>query len=247
MPTWLLTRTFLLGVGLPLILLFIGVAHYVGYRKDCVQSELACRCESGDHREECAYVCTQRRDCNCEEEKREIKASILSIDAFVKAREVEITRGEKPNWTSGGRIGRVSDQGSPIVDKSIIEGRCRSIAEAIHLHELDHIQWTNSVGPCSSYTKYLYTRFILGYTAKSQNESERRAYAVESKFLELRLAELEAHCAGWLCRCNQQIYTSASDCANGCPPARLGICLAPTCLELDAKTGKWIPGRGRAF
>jgi hypothetical protein len=48
-----------------------------------------------------------------------------------------------------------------------------------------------------------------------------------------------AMCGGnWKCKCNGQMYKTASDCAASCPRASLR-CMAPTCLEMDPKTGKW--------
>ena len=49
----------------------------------------------------------------------------------------------------------------------------------------------------------------------------------------------DAMCGGnWKCKCNGQMYKTAAACAGSCPRATLG-CIAPTCLEIDPKTGKW--------
>lgn len=48
-------------------------------------------------------------------------------------------------------------------------------------------------------------------------------------------------CEQWKCRCNQQVYETAVDCAASCPPASLS-CVAPTCMKIDPKTGEVIGG-----
>jgi hypothetical protein len=48
-----------------------------------------------------------------------------------------------------------------------------------------------------------------------------------------------AMCGGnWKCKCNGQMYKTAAACAGSCPRATIR-CIAPTCLEIDPKTGKW--------
>ena len=53
----------------------------------------------------------------------------------------------------------------------------------------------------------------------------------------------DAMCGGnWKCKCNGKMYKTAVECAGNCPHASLR-CMAPTCLEINPKTGKWT-GRG---
>ncbi|MGA2434066.1 MAG: hypothetical protein ABSG25_02140 [Bryobacteraceae bacterium] len=73
--------------------------------------------------------------------------------------------------------------------------------------------------------------------------TEVEAHEAEKEFLEQELQKLEERCKqNWKCHCNQQMYPSAGACAASCPHASPN-CVAPTCLEIDPKTGKWT-GKG---
>jgi hypothetical protein len=121
---------------------------------------------------------------------------------------------------------------------------CKSIVDAVgEAHELSHerFMWINALpilgGIVASGVppeKYLLRR--LAYT-------EMLAHEEELDYLKRALARLEASCNTWKCRCNQQSYSDLIECHRFCPPAKLGQCVAPTCLEIDRKTGKWT-GKG---
>lgn|GEM_PF-5338489 len=114
---------------------------------------------------------------------------------------------------------------------------CRELSDSVEAHENYHIQTTRDI---ESGVKRLSSAVDLA------NE-EVAAYEAGLQVMRDTLQNLRKKCGNWLCRCNQQRYASAGECAAKCPPARLGKCHAPTCVELDPKTGKWKPGRGRAF
>jgi hypothetical protein len=114
---------------------------------------------------------------------------------------------------------------------------CRELADSVEAHENYHIQTTKDI---ESGRKKLTSAVDLA------NE-EVAAYEAGLQVMRNTLQNLKKKCGNWLCRCNQERYASAGECAAKCPPARLGKCVAPTCMELDPRTGKWKPGKGRAF
>jgi len=81
--------------------------------------------------------------------------------------------------------------------------------------------------------------------ARSLAREEVAAYEAGLKVLRAARDRLKDRCK-WYCKCNKQGYKSAGECAANCPRATIK-CMAPTCLELDMETGKWKPGRGRAY
>jgi len=73
--------------------------------------------------------------------------------------------------------------------------------------------------------------------------ADSHGYTAALNFLKDQLQKLELKCSQiWKCKCTQQTFPTASDCAKNCPPASLR-CIAPTCLWIDPATGKWT-GRG---
>ncbi len=113
---------------------------------------------------------------------------------------------------------------------------CKDLAEISYIHETYHR------------TKCLerMNNGISVLTPRGEAREEIAAYSQSITFLKDLLKQAESKCL-WLCRCNQERYETPVDCDKYCPHARLGKCHAPTCVELDPKTQKWIPGKGRAF
>jgi hypothetical protein len=114
---------------------------------------------------------------------------------------------------------------------------CQEIYDSAVTHENYHNQATKDI---ASGKKKLSSAVDLA-------KEEVAAYEAGLQVLRNTLDNLRKKCGAWLCRCNQQRYASAGECAAKCPPARLGKCHAPTCVQLDPKTGKWKPGKGRAY
>jgi len=119
---------------------------------------------------------------------------------------------------------------------------CDTIVSAVNdVHEADHttFMWIHAL-PILVGVSFGHPYMTL---VRNLVLTEVEAHEVEKEFLENELRELEARCnLPWKCRCNQQLYPSASECAAACPHASLR-CVAPTCLQLDRATGKWT-GKG---
>ncbi len=113
---------------------------------------------------------------------------------------------------------------------------CKELSEYAYIHETYH---------ASRCLERLRTKKVLLLTVWGEAKEELAAYGQEIQLLRVLLKKAEAKCR-WLCRCDQQKYETAQDCTNNCH-AHLGVCHIPVCVELDPKTGKWIPGKGRAF
>ncbi|MCJ7663231.1 MAG: hypothetical protein MUO24_03210 [Desulfobacterales bacterium] len=114
---------------------------------------------------------------------------------------------------------------------------CEALAKISYIHETYHVT------KCEErHDKHLGAIF----KQRGETREEVEAYTQSIALLSDLLQKAEDKCL-WLCRCNQQRYESAAACSQNCPHAQLGVCHAPTCLELDPKTQEWIPGKGRAF
>lgn len=113
---------------------------------------------------------------------------------------------------------------------------CKELAEISYIHETYHR------------TKCLerLDKGVSVLTPRGETREEIAAYSQSITLLKDLLKQAESKCL-WLCRCNQERYATPLDCDKYCPNAQLGKCHAPTCVELDSKTQKWIPGKGRAF
>jgi len=131
------------------------------------------------------------------------------------------------------KSGGLTSTGEPYVSPEVEKAECDSIVRAIKLHEMYHR---------NHYMKKVLFPALFAFTDKARARlnasSEVGAYGIEGEYLKQVLAQLKNGCT-WKCRCNGQMYKSAAACAAGCPPAKLGVCVAPTCLEIDPKTGKW--------
>ena len=113
---------------------------------------------------------------------------------------------------------------------------CLELVDSVIAHENYHIKVTKEIETGK--------RKLSSAADLAQEEVE--AYEKGLELLRNTLEKATKNCL-WLCRCNQQRYESSAACVKNCPHARLGVCHAPTCVELDPKTQKWIPGKGRAF
>ncbi|MEN6624194.1 MAG: hypothetical protein ABFD50_21930 [Smithella sp.] len=114
---------------------------------------------------------------------------------------------------------------------------CREILDSVEAHENFHIDTTKAI---ESGTKKISSAVDLA-------KEEVSAYEAGLRVMRSALENLRKKCGNWLCRCNQQRYSSAVECSAKCPPARLGKCVAPTCIQIDPKTGRAKPGLGRMF
>jgi hypothetical protein len=147
--------------------------------------------------------------------------------------------GERPpDVKDAGKVNPVDTQVTPEFEQMY----CDTIVKAVKdVHEGDHntFMWIHALPILVGVS------FGNPYTTLIRNTAltEVEAHTAEKEFLEQELAKLEERCKGnWKCRCNQQMYPSAVACAGSCPRATLS-CIAPTCLEIDPKTGKWT-GKG---
>jgi hypothetical protein len=110
---------------------------------------------------------------------------------------------------------------------------CRDLLDSVEAHENYHIQRTKDI---ESGKQKLSSAVDIA-------QEEVPAYEAGLQVLRKTRERLKNECQGnWKCRCNGQMYKTPGECANSCPHASLR-CIAPTCLEIDPKTGKWT-GKG---
>lgn len=178
---------------------------------------------------------------------RQLLADTYSSDAPSTFRE------GKQRWDryvfGGERPPNVKDAGTASVfgtnaTSEFEDAYCREIVKAVRdVHELNHerFMWINMlpllggvIASGESPEKYMLRRFAL---------AEVLAHEEELEYLQRALSRLQNTCNEWKCRCNQKMYSDVVECSRLCPPARVGQCPAPTCLEIDRKTGKWT-GKG---
>jgi hypothetical protein len=124
--------------------------------------------------------------------------------------------------------------GEPRTDPAWESQHCDAVVDANRLHEQTH---------ASDYRVGIPLLVLFGAPAKALALSEINARDKEEAFLEEKLEELRQKCGQWRCKCNGQLYQGASKCAASCPPPSLS-CMAPTCYEIDPKTGK---ATGKAY
>jgi hypothetical protein len=147
--------------------------------------------------------------------------------------------GQRPsNIQTAGTVSPIGGQSTPAFEKMYCDTIVRAVKD---VHEGDHnkFMWIHAL------PLLVGVAFGNPYTAMIRNTvlTEIEAHEAEKEYLEQELQKLEARCKQtWKCRCNQQMYPSAGACAASCPHASLS-CVAPTCLEIDPKTGKWT-GKG---
>jgi len=131
------------------------------------------------------------------------------------------------------KAGGVTGSGEPYVDPGVENRECDIVVKAVRLHEMYHR---------NHLTKKVLFPALFAFTDKAKARlmasSEVGAYEIEQEYLELALQQLKEECEGtWHCKCNNQWYKTAEECAAGCPRATIA-CIAPTCWEYDKKTGK---------
>ena len=148
---------------------------------------------------------------------------------------------EHCGMASGGDVAMLTNPFTcQISDESIQAAKaampCKELAEVSYIHETYH----------KTQCLERLNRGASVLTPRGETREEIGAYSQSIALLKELLKKAESKCL-WLCRCNQERYESAMACDKYCPHARLGKCHAPTCVELDPKTQKWIPGKGRAF
>lgn len=134
-------------------------------------------------------------------------------------------------WTSVKKIGGVDpNTGETIIDPAFEQENCDIIVNGVKVHEHEHLVYNLSQ----------FLPAILGdqrLLAKILAKSEVHAYTAQQDYLEAELEKLKRRCLPWRCKCNNQTYESAPACAKSCPKPSMG-CIAPTCIEMDPKTGK---------
>jgi hypothetical protein len=151
--------------------------------------------------------------------------------------------GQRPaNIQDAGTVNPIGTKASPAFKKMY----CDTIVKAVDdVHEGDHqvFMWLHvlpiTVGAAiGTMHGDQYSTYIRNLAL-----TEVEAHEAEKEFLEQELQKLEERCKPWKCRCNQQMYPSEEACAASCAAASFN-CIAPTCMEIDPKTGKWT-GKGR--
>lgn len=106
---------------------------------------------------------------------------------------------------------------------------CRDLLDSAEAHENYHIQSAKDIEDGKRKLS----------SAADVGEEEVSAYEAGLQVLRKTRERLEKECQGnWKCRCNGQMYKTSAECAGSCPHASLR-CIAPTCMEIDPKTGKW--------
>jgi len=134
-------------------------------------------------------------------------------------------------WGSGptNQVGGLDpNTGDVETDPAWESQHCDAVVDANKLHEQTH---------ASDFRLGIPFAVILGAPAKALALSEINARDKEEAFLQEKLEELEQKCGHWRCKCNGQLYQGAEKCAASCPPPSMS-CIAPTCYEIDPKTGK---------
>jgi hypothetical protein len=131
------------------------------------------------------------------------------------------------------KAGGVSGSGEPYVDPGVENRECDIVVNAVRLHEMYHR---------NHLTKKVLFPALFAFTDKAKARlmasSEVGAYEIEQEYLEQALEQLKDECRGnWHCKCNNQWYKTAGECAANCPRATIA-CIAPTCWEYDRETGK---------
>ncbi|HEY6252240.1 MAG TPA: hypothetical protein VI685_19975 [Candidatus Angelobacter sp.] len=139
--------------------------------------------------------------------------------------------GSGPTTQAGGLDPNTGDVKTDPVWES---QHCDAVVEANIVHEKSH---------AADYRVRIPFLVIFGAPAKALAMSEIDARDREEAFLQEKLQELRQNCGQWRCKCNGQLYNGAAKCSIGCPPPSLA-CIAPTCYEIDPKTGKKT---GKAF
>ena len=141
-------------------------------------------------------------------------------------------------WTSTKQVGGLDpNTGDPRTDEDWESQNCEDIVEANKLHERSHAaDWRFNVpivvilsGP----------RALAKVLAMSEIDARNK----EEAYLQQKLDEVLQKCGQWRCKCNGELYDSATSCSKGCPRPSLA-CIAPTCYEIDPKTGK---NTGKAY
>jgi hypothetical protein len=131
------------------------------------------------------------------------------------------------------KAGGVTGSGEPYVDPKVESTECDIVVKAIKLHEMYHRDHLTR--------KVLFPALFASSEkarARIMASSEVGAYDIEREYLEHELERLKNECQGtWHCKCNDQWYKSAQECAANCPRGTIA-CIAPTCWEYDPKTGK---------
>jgi len=146
--------------------------------------------------------------------------------------------GDRPSHVTW--AGKVTPEGGTEVNPELENQYCDEVVRAVNdVHEAEHnkFKFTHMVPILVG------VAFGHPYMAMIRNFAitEVGAHEAEKEYLEREVRKLEQDCK-WRCRCTQEMYYTAVDCAADCPRATLR-CIAPTCLEIDPKTGKWT-GRG---
>jgi hypothetical protein len=144
---------------------------------------------------------------------------------------------QKMGWTSTRKVGGIDpNTGETVLDPQFQEENCDSIVNGVKAHENAH-----RVYNIAELLPVLFADQRL--MAKILAESEIYARDKEEAFLKHELNELKKKCGTWRCKCTGVLFQTATACAQGCPAPSLA-CIAPTCLEIDPKTGKWT---GKAY
>jgi len=195
------------------------------------------------------------RHCSCQEEIKDIEARLPQIDATRRAwysvladilgqsssapqnlKQAAQSFQNNMGWTSTRKVGGLNEKGDVVTDPQFEQEHCDSVIQANQVHEDAH------------HSYYLHRLLVIAFLdqatlAKVLVKSEIDARDDEEAFLRKALAKAKRECGSWFCRCTQQLFPTAVDCAAGCPRATLS-CIAPTCIEHDPKTGK---PTGRAY
>jgi len=135
--------------------------------------------------------------------------------------------------------------GEPIkVSEEHKKRECPIVWQSTEVHERSHKLFDDAMyGDPIGNDEWL-LRFVTFRAGKDYALREVLGHEAQVDFLKAQLYELEQKCTkAWKCKCTNTSFETLAECAKACPRPSLA-CIAPTCLEIDRKTGKWT---GRAY
>lgn len=133
-------------------------------------------------------------------------------------------------YTSTRKVGGVDPAtGEPVLDPEFERENCEIIVQGVREHERAHTRyfWSN---PFAIVT--LDDRKLALVLARS----EVVAHDAQHAYLSRELERLEESCR-WKCKCTQEWFGTATECAGACPKPSMA-CIAPTCCQWNRKTGE---------
>jgi predicted SprT family Zn-dependent metalloprotease len=144
---------------------------------------------------------------------------------------------KRMGWSSTTQQGGIDpNTGEVKLDPKFVEENCDSIVNGVIVHEHTHLWYGAGHGLQAHFADPRDMARMLA-------EGEIWARDRQEAFLKDELENLMQKCGQWRCKCTGRMFESAAQCSQGCPKAAMS-CIAPTCYEIDPKTGK---NTGKAY